>query len=132
VYILSHRCGNSRFGGQGVKKQESPQISFILTPDGDIDYWTTNDLKLNELWRLHLAEFSWSIEEYHRGLKQCCGAERSQVRPLSSATTLGYPFAPSCVWNYAGISWYEAKLSIVRQAIRSYLASPRYSLNPTA
>jgi len=35
-------------------------------------------------------------------------------------------------WFATGISWYDAKLGIVREAIRSYLAAPRYLLPPTA
>ncbi|MFZ5990186.1 MAG: IS701 family transposase, partial [Deinococcota bacterium] len=31
-----------------------------------------------------------------------------------------------------GVSWYEAKASIVREAIRSYLAHPLHILQPTA
>jgi putative transposase len=31
-----------------------------------------------------------------------------------------------------GVSWYEAKLSIVRDAVRRYLAEPLYLLSPTA
>ncbi|MDP9409838.1 MAG: IS701 family transposase, partial [Actinomycetota bacterium] len=31
-----------------------------------------------------------------------------------------------------GVSWYEAKLSIVRKAVREYLARPLYLLPPTA
>jgi len=31
-----------------------------------------------------------------------------------------------------GISWYQAKLSIIREAIRVYLAHPAYTLVPTA
>jgi hypothetical protein len=32
----------------------------------------------------------------------------------------------------SGVSWYEAKLSIVRDAVRKYLAEPLYLLTPTA
>lgn len=35
-------------------------------------------------------------------------------------------------WFATGISWYEAKLTIVRDAIRAYLADPRFVLIPTA
>ncbi|HEY9632380.1 MAG TPA: IS701 family transposase, partial [Coleofasciculaceae cyanobacterium] len=35
-------------------------------------------------------------------------------------------------WFNTGISWYESKLSIVREAVRSYLAAPWLSLPPTA
>jgi len=48
------------------------KYSGSFAPDGDIDYWATNDLQLSYLQRLQWAEFEWSIEEYHRGLKQCC------------------------------------------------------------
>ena len=27
-----------------------------------------------------LSDQGWGIEIYHRGIKQCCGVERSQVR----------------------------------------------------
>ncbi len=33
---------------------------------------------------------------------------------------------------HKGISWYEAKTSIIRAAVRAYLAHPLYSLIPTA
>ena len=52
----------------------------IVAPDGDIDYWATNDLHLNHLQRLQWAEYEWSIEEYHRGLKQCCGVDKYFAR----------------------------------------------------
>lgn len=48
----------------------------IIT-DSNIDYWVSSDLNLDELHQLQCAEFAWAIEEYHRGLKQCCGAERA-------------------------------------------------------
>ena len=35
-------------------------------------------------------------------------------------------------WFATGISWYEAKLAIVRIAVRDYLAAPCFILNPTA
>lgn len=35
-------------------------------------------------------------------------------------------------WFNPGISWYDSKISIVREAVRSYLAAPWLSLPPTA
>ena len=52
----------------------------MVAPDSDIDYWATNDLKMSPLKRQQWAEFEWLIEEYHRGLKQCCGVKKAQVR----------------------------------------------------
>ena len=62
------------------------QVFKIVAPDGDIDYWATNDLKMSELQRLQWAECEWSVEEYHRGLKQCCGVEKAQVRSRAFST----------------------------------------------
>jgi hypothetical protein len=56
------------------------KVFKIVAKDGDIEYWATNDLKMPPLQRLQFAEFGWTIEQYHRGLKQCCGVERAQVR----------------------------------------------------
>lgn len=41
----------------------------IVAKDGDIEYWATNNLGMNELKRLKLA-FAWTIEEYYRGLNR--------------------------------------------------------------
>lgn len=113
------------------------KVFKIVTPNGDIDYWATNDLNLGELQRLQFAEFAWAIEEYHRGLKQCCGAERAQVRSSRSQRNhIGLSIRAflrlELHWFATGISWYEAKLTIVREAIRAYLMAPRFLLNPTA
>ncbi|AFZ33373.1 transposase IS4 family protein (plasmid) [Gloeocapsa sp. PCC 7428] len=113
------------------------KVFKIVTPNGDIDYWATNDLRLGELQRLQCAEFAWAIEEYHRGLKQCCGAERAQVRSSRAQRNhVGLAIRAflrlELHWFSTGISWFDAKLSIVREAIRAYLTTPRYSLNPTA
>ena len=58
----------------------SIRVFKIVSRDGDIEYWATNDLAMDELTRLALAERCWAIENYHRGLKQCCGVERCQAR----------------------------------------------------
>jgi putative transposase len=113
------------------------KVFKIVALNGDIDYWATNDLNLNELQRLQFAEFAWAIEEYHRGLKQCCGAERAQVRSSRAQRNhVGLAIRAflrlELHWFATGISWYEAKLEIVRDAIRAYLAAPRFVLTPTA
>jgi hypothetical protein len=56
------------------------KVFAIAAKDGGIEYWATNDLEMSELTRLELAERVWAVEEYHRGLKQYCGAERCQAR----------------------------------------------------
>ena len=56
------------------------KVFGIATPDGGTAYWATNDLSMTDLTRLQFAEFSWTIESYHRGIKQCTGIERCQCR----------------------------------------------------
>lgn len=113
------------------------QVFKMVAPDGDIDYWATNDLQMGSLQRQQWAEFEWSIEEYHRGLKQCCGVEKAQVRSsraqrnhVGLAIRAFLRLEIHC-FN-TGISWYDSKISIVREAVRSYLATPWLSLPPTA
>ena len=128
-------------GAQGrivhLKDYDMIRVFKIVAPDGDIDYWATNDLKMDELQRLKWADCEWSIEEYHRGLKQCCGVERAQVHS-SRAQRHHIGFAIRAFlrlemhWFTTGVSWYEAKLRIIRDAVRSYLAAPTITLLPTA
>ena len=119
------------------------KVFKIVSLNGDIEYWATNDLSMNELFRLKYAELSWSIEVYHRGIKQFVGVEscmaRKAVAHLVSERTRNHIGLALRAFLHierhsfcAGISWFEAKTSIIRQAVRTYLAKPIYTLNPTA
>jgi hypothetical protein len=101
----------------------------------DFEYWATNDLTMNDLMRLKYAEISWMIETYHRGIKQFCGIERCQARSeraqrnhIELALRAFLRLEYHCFVK--GISWFEAKISIVRNAVRAYLAKPIYTLTP--
>jgi putative transposase len=113
------------------------RVFRLVAPDGDTEYWATNDLALDELGRLQYAEWAWGIEEYHRGLKQHCGVERAQVRAARAQRThIGCAIRAflRLEWQRltTGLSWWEAKTRIVREAVRAYLAAPRYTLPPPA
>jgi putative transposase len=108
------------------------QVFKMVTPDGDIEYWATSDPEMTELGRLHFAELGWMIETYHRGIKQFCGVERCQARsataqrnPIELALRAFLRLEYHCFVQ--GISWFEAKTSIVREAVRAYLADPVYT-----
>ncbi len=105
--------------------------------DGDAEYWATNDLWMTEEGRAKLEKRGWGIEVYHRALKQRCGAERAPVR--KAVTILRHlllclrAFLRLEVYRLrTGISWYEAKAGILRNAVRAYLAQPTYELIPIA
>jgi hypothetical protein len=109
------------------------RVFKIVSRDGDIEYWAAGDLEMDELERLRLAELCWAIETYHRGLKQCCGVERAQVRSARAQRNhIGLAIRAFLRLEHhfytTGISWYESKARIIRDAIRAYLAQPLYGL----
>ncbi len=106
------------------------KVFGIAIPNGGTAYWATNDLGMTELTRLQFAEFSWAIESYHRGIKQCTGVERCQSRSAKAqrnhiglALRAFLRFEAHCFAR--GISWVEAKTAIIREAVRTYLARPQ-------
>jgi DDE superfamily endonuclease len=110
------------------------RVFKIVSRDGDIEYWATNDLGMDELERLRLAERCWAVENYHRGLKQCCGVERAQVRAaVAQRNHIGLAIRAFLRLEHhfftTGVSWYEAKARIIRGAVRAYLANPVYKLS---
>ena len=115
----------------------SIRVFKVVSQDGDIGYWATNDVAMDETRRLELAERSWSIEEYHRALKQCCNVERCQARSARAQRNhIGMAIRAfvrlSKHFYTSGISWYEAKAAIVRDAVRAYRSQPLYGIGPTA
>lgn len=113
------------------------RVFRIVSKDGDTDHWATNDLTMNELTRLMIAEQSWAIEHYHRGIKQFCGVERCQSRSARAQRNhIGFSlraFLRIERWCFrSGFSWFEAKHQIIRSAIQAYLAQPLYVLHSTA
>ena len=105
------------------------KVFEIVSQKGDIEHWTTNDLDSNELSILPYTEWNWAIENYHRGLKQFCGVERSQVRgAVAQRNHIGLSiraFLRLERFSFAtGYSWFEIKTGIIRNAVRAYLEAP--------
>lgn len=105
----------------------------IVAPNGDTEHWITNDLGLDDLGRVTYAERAWAIEEYHRGLKQCTEVERCPARLARSQRNhigLALRAFVRLAWHRyrTGVSWFEAKWGIIRDAVRAYLANPIYNL----
>lgn len=113
------------------------RLFAIGAPDGDSEWWATNDLQMRPLTRVRFAGYAWTIEQYHRGLKQFCGVERSQVRAARAQRNhIGLALRAflrlESYCYHRGISWFEAKHAIIRNAVRAYLASPLYQIVSTA
>ena len=109
------------------------KVFRVVARDGGTEHWVTNDPSMGEPERQELDELSWSIEEYHRGLKQHCGAERCQARYARAQRNhigLAVRAFVRLEWHRwaTGISWFEAKMRVVRDAVRRYLEAPWYRL----
>ena len=107
------------------------KVFKIVVTENHIEYWATNDLSMTDLERLKLAEWAWMIETYHRGIKQFCGIERCQARSETAQRNhIELALRAFLRLEYhsfvKGISWFEAKTSIIRDAVRAYLANPAY------
>ncbi len=131
-------CAIAEMGTRVHRQGDGCILVFLLVaPDGDREYWATSDLALGELTRLKYAEWAWGIAVYHRGLKQHCGVERAEGRAARAQRN-----HITCAIRaflrleqhrlVTGVSWWAAKTAILREAIRLYLAHPRYTLTSTA
>ena len=87
---------------------------------------------MTEEKREELEKKGCGIEVYHQ---QCCGVEpgaSAQSRLHSVSFALRAFLLLEAYRLQTGVSLYEAKAAILREAIRRYLAHPRYVLQPTA
>ncbi len=113
------------------------RVFRLVAPNGDTEYWATNDREMDGGQRLKYAEFAWGIEVYHRELKQECGVERAMVRAARAQRNhIGCAIRAfvRLEWHRlrTGVSWGRAKEAIIRSAVRRYLAHPWYTLSASA
>ncbi len=104
---------------------------------GEIENWATSDCGMTREAFEKWAKACWSIENYHRGLKQCCAVEKAQVRSATGQKNhlllaLRAFLRLEAHRLRTGLSWYEAKLALVRSAIQSARTHFVWSLDPTA
>jgi len=113
------------------------KVFRTVDPHGNADYWATNRLDLTETARQLYAQRAWMVEVYHRALKQFTGVERGQFRlECAQRNYIGLALRA-----YVRLEWqrwrtrssmFDAKLDIIRVAVRLYLAHPKYLLPSTA
>ena len=77
------------------------RLFLIVTPDGDKDYWATNDLNMKALTRVRFASYAWTIETYHRGISSTImGSNALRFAPLAlNAIISVLRYAPSYAWS---------------------------------
>src|SRR5262249_61231076 len=111
----------TRVAGRGVPLPGSGAIGGVrgVATIAPRDYWGRSDVQMAALTRLQYGEFSWRIEEYHRGIKQFCGVERCQARRAKAQRNhIGLSIRAflrmECHCFALGLSWFEAKLDVIR------------------
>jgi putative transposase len=113
------------------------KVFRTVAPDGSAEHWATSRLDLTEAGRHLLANRAWLVETYHRALKQFTGIERGQFRLERSQRnhiSLALRAYVRLEWHRwrERVSIFDAKLGILRDAVRLYLAHPRFCLPSTA
>ena len=105
----------------------------LVSKDGDMQYWASDVLNMQEEEKKELAKEVWKIEEYHRGIKQFCGVERCQARRnevqrahIMMAIRAFLRFEVNRIRT--GISRFETKMNIIRNAVNQYIRNPVYLL----
>lgn len=102
-------------------------VSKTVARNGDVAYIATNDMSLDNLETLQIQyACRWTIETFHRGLKQCTGIERcAAVKERSQRNHILCAFLAFLRLELerirSAISWYEQKTAITRSAITMYL-----------
>jgi putative transposase len=98
-------------------------VARIVFKNGDTRYVCTNDLLLTDYTDLSaLAKKRWTIEEFHRGIKQTTGIEKCySVKKQSQLTHIFASFVAFVKLEFerlkTGVSWYEQKAQAVRLGI---------------
>ena len=74
---------NIEIGDEGrivhVKGYGMVKVFRIVTDFDEANHWATDDLSMTEASRQELNRQAYTIENYHRALKQCCGVEKCQA-----------------------------------------------------
>lgn len=103
-------------------------VTRIVFKNGDTRYLATNDLALTDYktFSAH-GKKRWTIEEFHRGIKQTTGIEKCySVKKRSQLTHIFACFVAFVKLEFArlktGISWYEQKARAVRLGIMGAFA----------
>ena len=103
-------------------------VAQIVFKNGDIRYVATNDLTLTVYEDLSdLAKKRWSIEEFHRGIKQTTGIEKCySIKKTSQQNHIFASFVAFVGMEFerlkSGVSWYAQKVQKVRLGITAAFA----------
>ena len=109
------------------------KVFYSKNKSGKNRYWATNCLTMDSIDREVLQAVSWSIENYHRALKELCCVEDCKIRK-----EIGQRNHINCslrafirlvvISKKYQITIYQAKWEIQKVAIKSYIKEPESAL----
>lgn len=103
-------------------------VAQIVFKNGDMRYIATNDLSLTEYEALGAhSKKRWTIETFHRGIKQTTGIEKCySIKKQSQLTHIFASFVAFVKLEFerlkTGMSWYEQKAQAIRLGITGAFA----------
>lgn len=115
-------------GGYGAIR-----VFRVPATGGETGYRAANDRGMGDGRRVRSAAFAWGIEVYHRALEQGCHVERARVR----AARAQRDDSGMAIRAFVRLGWHRlrtgssrgaARAAIIRAAVRTDLAHPRYRL----
>jgi len=116
-----------------MKKYGFVQVFHTVNKDGKNRFWASNFLGMDSQDRKNLQAICWSIENYHRALKELCCAEKCKIRKEAGQRnhincSLRAFIRLEVSYQINDISIYDAKWEIIKPAIAEYLLNPKYAL----
>lgn len=116
-----------------LKKYGFIRLFHSLNRKGVSRYWATNFLPMNNEDRLVLQSICWTIENYHRAIKELCGVEKCQARKgiiqrnhINCSLRAYLRFEVNKFLN--GVTPYDAQWQIIKVGISEYIQNPKYAL----
>jgi hypothetical protein len=116
-----------------MKKYGFVRVFRTGSKDGNERFWASNFLTMDHQDRKNLQAICWSIENYHRALKELCCVENCKIRKEAGQRnhincSIRAFIRLEAVNHINNITIYNAKWDIVKSAIADYLAHPKYAL----
>jgi len=121
-------------GGMVVHLKAYGFIRIFVKNENNLPrFWATDLLDMEPDLRDKLNKFAWKIENYHRNLKQFCGVDKCQARKdVSQRAHIQFSLRVYLRLEInrikTGISCFEAKVGIHREAVSFYMNHPRFSI----
>jgi hypothetical protein len=136
------KCGNRQVSSLSVpedgmvvhmKKFGFIKLFHTKNKAGKDRYWATNCLAIDNTGRKNLQAICWSIENYHRALKELCGVDKCKIRKETGQRnhincSLRAFIRLEVVQKEQNITIYKAKWDIIKGAIGDYVQNPKYAL----